>query len=158
MTSSQGWHTCTWYTNGPFNLTCVWVDVLIIILENSANISSMFHLWGFTCGLHIVRIGGVFWWLAEPKTISHLPSIYIYTPQQSPHCITSLQTNLMPIKGLYTKYSANCAPLSVEINGGVRSHTLQLARAVWAPCNQVRTLGTISSYLNTLSCTATYNN
>jgi len=46
---------------------------------------------------------------------------------------------------------------AVEING-VRSYTSRLAGAVRAPCNRVRTLGTISSYLYTLSCTATYNN
>ena len=33
----------------------------------------------------------------------------------------------------------------VEING-VRSYTSQLAGAVQAPCDRVRTLGTISSY------------
>jgi hypothetical protein len=33
--------------------------------------------------------------------LSHISPLFIstHTPQQSPHCITSLQTNLVPIKG-----------------------------------------------------------
>ena len=97
------------------------------------------------------------------------PTHFITTPEP-PHLNTLI--NLVAKQWLHTvvcnrKGQCWCSEIihfqnvpalpTVEINR-VRSYTSQLAGALRAPCNCIRTLGTISSYLYTLSCTATYNN